>query len=104
MSISTIDTIFNQIIEFIRSQYPDRSTIPLHEPVFDGNEKRYLLDVIDSTYVSSIGNYVDLFERKICDINGSKYAVATINGTTALHTAENLKVLSLSKISPEKFQ
>ena len=87
MSTSPIDIIFNHIIEFIRAQYPNRHPIPLHEPVFDGNEKRYLMDVIDSTYVSSVGEYVDRFERKMCDITGSKYAVATVNGTTALHTA-----------------
>ena len=87
MSTNPIDTIFDQIVGFIRAQYPNRYPIPLHEPIFEGNEKKYLLDVIDSTYVSSVGEYVDRFEKIICDITGTKYAVATVNGTTALHTA-----------------
>lgn len=78
---------FKEIVDFIRSLYPGRDTIPLHEPVFIGNEKKYLNDCIDSTFVSSVGRYVDLFEKKIAEYTGAKYAIATVNGTSALHIA-----------------
>lgn len=78
---------FKLIIDFIRSLYPNRSFIPLHEPYFGGNEKKYLNDCIDSTFVSSVGKYVDKFEEMVCEFTGAKYAVATVNGTAALHIA-----------------
>jgi perosamine synthetase len=78
---------FAQIMDFIRSLYPGRDVIPLHEPVFAGNEKKYILDCIDSTFVSSVGLYVDRFEEMIRTYTGAKYAVATVNGTAALHIA-----------------
>ena len=81
---------YQPIIDFIRSLYPGRETIPLHEPYFSGNEKKYLLDCIDSTYVSSVGKYVDRFEEMIREFTGAKYAVATVNGTAALHVALQL--------------
>lgn len=78
---------FPYIIDFIRSLYPDRDFIPLHEPHFGGNEKKYLEDCIDSTFVSSVGKYVDRFEEMIREFTGAKCAVATVNGTAALHIA-----------------
>lgn len=75
------------LIQFVKSQYPGRDFIPLHEPRFLGNEKAYLLDTIDSTYVSSVGAYVDRFEGMLAEIAGTKHAVATVNGTAALHMA-----------------
>jgi perosamine synthetase len=81
---------YQPIIDFIRSLYPGRETIPLHEPYFGGNEKKYLLDCIDSTYVSSVGKYVDRFEEMIREFTGAKYAIATVNGTAALHVALQL--------------
>lgn len=81
------DSIFPEIIDFIRSLYPGRDSIPLHEPVFVGNEKQYLLDCIDSTYVSSVGKYVDRFEEIVRDYTKAGYAVAAVNGTSALHIA-----------------
>jgi perosamine synthetase len=78
--------MFNDVISFIRSLYGN-NFIPLHEPRFIGNEKKYVIDCIDSTYVSSVGKYVDQFEKMLCDITGSKFAVATVNGTSALHIA-----------------
>ncbi len=78
---------FPYIIDFIRSLYPDRDFIPLHEPHFGGNEKKYLEDCIDSTFVSSVGKYVDRFEEMIREFTGAKRAVATVNGTAALHIA-----------------
>lgn len=61
--------------------------IPLSEPVFGGNEWKYVKDCLDSGWVSSAGNYVDLFEKKIAEYTGAKYAVSTVNGTAAIHTA-----------------
>ena len=78
---------FPHIIDFIRSLYPDRDFVPLHEPYFGGNEKKYLQDCIDSTFVSSVGKYVDRFEEMIREFTGAKCAVATVNGTAALHIA-----------------
>lgn len=80
--------MFEETIDFIRSLYPDQDGfIPLHEPRFQGNEKKYLNEVIDSTFVSSVGAYVNRFEQMMCAITGAKYAVATMNGTAALHIA-----------------
>ncbi len=57
----------------------------LHEPIFFGKEKKYLNECISSGYVSYIGKFVNLFENKICKFTKSKYAVALVNGTSALH-------------------
>jgi perosamine synthetase len=62
----------------------------LHEPVFNDREKENLIDCIDSTYVSSIGKYVNIFEEMICNYTGSEYAIAVVNGTAALHVALHL--------------
>jgi aminotransferase in exopolysaccharide biosynthesis len=59
--------------------------VPLHEPRFIGNEKEYLINCIDSTFVSSVGKYVDQFELQIQELTRSKYAIAVVNGTNALH-------------------
>lgn len=75
----------NEIISFIKSLYGHADFIPLHEPRFFGNEKKYLNECIDSTFVSSVGKFVDMFEQKIAEFTGAKYAVATTNGTSALH-------------------
>ncbi|MDA9112785.1 LegC family aminotransferase [Gammaproteobacteria bacterium] len=64
--------------------------IPLHRPVFIGNERQYLVDCIDSNFVSSVGEKVNEFEQKIARYTGSKYAIATVNGTAALHIAIEL--------------
>ena len=73
------------VINFIKSTYDNNKFIPLHEPKFIGNEKKYLSECIDSTFVSSVGKFVDEFEEKIAKYTGAKYAVATTNGTLALH-------------------
>ena len=73
------------VINFIKSIYKTEKFIPLHEPRFVGNEKKYLSECIDSTFVSSIGKFVDELEEKIAKYTGSKYVVATSNGTSALH-------------------
>lgn len=74
-----------RVIEFIQNLYGTKEFIPLHEPKFLGNEKRYLNECIDSTFVSSVGKYVDKFEQIFAEYTGAKYAVATVNGTSALH-------------------
>jgi perosamine synthetase len=76
---------FNHIVNFIKQTFATNDFIPLHEPKFIGNEKIYLNDCIDSTFVSSVGKYVDQFEKKFAKTVGSKYAIATVNGTAALH-------------------
>ena len=75
------------IVKFIQDIYNTTEFLPLHEPRFIGNEKKYLNDCIDSTFVSSVGKYVDRFEVEFAAKVGSKYAIATVNGTSALHVA-----------------
>ena len=79
--------LFNRIIEFIKALYPNQSPIPLHEPRFIGNEKKYLNQCIESTYVSYLGEFVGRFENMIQEFTGAKHAIATANGTLALHAA-----------------
>jgi aminotransferase in exopolysaccharide biosynthesis len=73
-----------EIVDFIRKQFDTQEFIPLHAPVFFGNEKKYLIDTIDTTFVSSVGEYVNRFEREIAQLTGSKKGVAVVNGTAAL--------------------
>lgn len=82
---------YNEIVAFIRNLYgkPD-GFIPLHAPVFMGNEKKYLEECIDTTFVSSVGKFVDQFEEKMAQYTGSTKAVACVNGTNALHLALKL--------------
>jgi perosamine synthetase len=79
--------VFEDIVTVIKDAFPGQAFIPLHAPVFPGNERKYLLDAIDSTYVSSVGPYVNKFEQMMCDITGASHAVAIVNGTNALHLA-----------------
>lgn len=79
---------YQYIIDKIRELYDKpEGYIPLHAPVFSGNEKKYLEECIDSTFVSSVGKFVDLFETKLAEYTGSKKAVVCVNGTNALHMA-----------------
>ena len=75
------------IVEFVRDIYKTNEFIPLHTPAFDGNEKAYVMETIESTFVSSVGKFVDDFEQKIEAYTGTAKAVATVNGTAALHAA-----------------
>lgn len=79
--------MFDEIIKFIKSLYPGQNPVPLHAPVFLGNEKKYLADCIDSTFVSYVGKYVTQFEEMTAQYTGAKYAVAMVNGTAALQIA-----------------
>lgn len=76
-----------KIVDFIKETFNTDEFIPLHEPRFIGNEKAYLNDCIDSTFVSSVGAYVDRFEKEFAQFVGSKYAIATVNGTASLHVS-----------------
>jgi len=64
--------------------------VALHEPNFDGNEWSYLKECLDSTYVSSIGKFVDQFEEDLARFTGAKHAISVVNGTAALHIALKL--------------
>ena len=77
--------MFENFIHFVKDIYGTNELIPLHAPQFNGNEKKYLNECIDSTFVSSVGKFVDEFEEKIAKYTGARYAVATSNGTSALH-------------------
>ncbi|OOE33408.1 aminotransferase DegT [Salinivibrio kushneri] len=77
----------DQLVDFVRELYQTNEFIPLHAPTFNGNEKAYVADTIDSTFVSSVGKYVTQFEERVAYFTGSPRAVATVNGTAALHTA-----------------
>lgn len=77
--------MFSDFINCVRNIYGTKKNIPLHDPKFFGNEKRYLNQCIDSSFVSSVGKFVDEFEKKIARYTGAKYSVATTNGTSALH-------------------
>src|SRR5436190_11984120 len=61
--------------------------IPLSVPNLSGNEWEYVKDCLDTNWVSSVGSYVDRFERLVADFVGARHAVAAVNGTAALHTA-----------------
>jgi perosamine synthetase len=84
--ISKID----KINSFIRSHFPGIDSVPLHQPKFSGNEKKYLCDAIDSTFVSSVGAYVNKFEEMIAEFTHSARAVAVVNGTAGLQVALRL--------------
>ena len=75
--------LFEKIVNYIKSLY-QKETVPLHEPVFIGNEKKYLAECIETTYVSYVGDLVNKFEKMIAEFTGSKFAIAVVNGTAGL--------------------
>lgn len=84
-------SIQHKLIPYIRDLYHEpEAFIPLHQPRFTGNEKEYLMQCIDTNFVSSVGEFVGRFEQICADYTGAKYAVATMNGTAALHIALQL--------------
>lgn len=83
------DDSFPALVAHVRALYGE-GFIPLHRPVFEGNERRYLVDCIDSNFVSSVGAKVAEFELQVAAFTGAKYAIATVNGTAALHVALQL--------------
>ena len=79
-----------EMVKFIRDQFGTNDYIPLHNPHFEGREKEYLLDTIDSNFVSTVGEYVSKFEEMVARYTGAKYAIATVNGTSALQVSIRL--------------
>ncbi|WP_305829801.1 LegC family aminotransferase [Photobacterium leiognathi] len=77
----------SSIVEFVKNTYKTDEFIPLHAPAFNANERAYVMETIESTFVSSVGKFVDDFELKIKSYTGTARAVATVNGTAALHAA-----------------
>lgn len=75
------------LVRFVREQYCTNDFIPLHAPVFKGRESEYVQQTIESTFVSSVGAFVDRFEQDAATYTGAQRAVATVNGTAALHAA-----------------
>jgi len=75
----------HNIIKFIKKKFKNKKLVQLHEPRFIGNEKKYLETCIESTFVSSVGKFVDSFEKKIANYMKSRFAIATSSGTSALH-------------------
>jgi len=79
-----------KLINFVRNKYNSKEFISLHEPVFRGNEKKYLEECIDSTYVSSVGPFVDKFENLMNEITQTNKTTAVVNGTAALQVGLRL--------------
>ena len=79
----------NQVVDAIR-RVAGTKPVGLHEPTFDGNEWKYLKECLDSSYVSSVGKFVDQFEENLAEYTGAKYAISVVNGTSALHIALKL--------------
>lgn len=81
--------IFKDLVAFVRTIY-GQDYVPLHRPVFVGNERAYLVDCIDSNFVSSVGARVTQFENQVAEFMGARYGIATVNGTAALQVALQL--------------
>jgi len=90
--------MYESALKFIQDIYKTKKFIPLHEPRFIGNEKSFLLKTIDSTFVSSVGEFVDRFESDLSSFTGSEKAIALVNGTSALHLS-----LVLSDVQPDDY-
>ena len=88
-SSQSLKPIEDQVVEAIRSVVGPEPT-PLHEPSFNGNEWNYVKECLDSTFVSSVGKFVDRFESDLVNLTGAKYAVSVVNGTAALHVSLKL--------------
>lgn len=93
--MATSNNLANEIVGVIRGVVGPSPAL-LHEPSFEGNEWLYLKECLDSTYVSSVGKFVDRFEEDLANYTGSKYAISVVNGTAALHIA-----LKLAGVQPD---
>lgn len=83
------EQVTQALVSEVRKIYGD-GFVPLHRPVFEGNERHYLVDCIDSNFVSSVGEKVTEFEQRVASFTGARHAIATVNGTAALHVALQL--------------
>ena len=99
----------NPAREFVAAPSQTADFVPLIVPEICGNEWKYVKDCLDTNWVSSVGSYVDRFERVVAESAGSKYAIATVNGTAALHISlllagvqadDEVLVSSLTFIAP----
>lgn len=88
-AVSIQTTLAEQVVAAIRFAIGAEPAV-LHAPSFNGNEWRYLKECLDSTFVSSVGKFVDRFELALAHFTGAKHAVAVVNGTAALHIALKL--------------
>lgn len=79
--------MYNSVVDFIHQLYQTDEFVPLHVPLFIGNEKKYINECIDTTFVSSVGQFVDRFEEMVAEYTGAKKAVVCVSGTNALHMA-----------------
>ena len=79
--------MYQKTINFIHELYGTKDFVPLSVPKFIGNEKKYLDECIDTTFVSSVGKFVDRFEEDMAHYTGAKKAVVCVSGTNALHMA-----------------
>lgn len=77
--------MYSDVVDFIHRLFGTDDLVPLHAPCFVGNEKKYLNECIDSTYVSSVGKFVDRFEEMVAEYTGARKAVVCVSGTNALH-------------------
>lgn len=82
--------MYKDLIDFVKNLYGTNEFIPLHAPTFKKRDREYVLDAIDSTFVSSVGEYVNRFERDLAAYTGAARAIATVNGTTGLQAALKL--------------
>ena len=85
----------DRFVAALREVLPEGHDYPLHEPTFRGREKELLLDCVDSTFVSSVGRWVDQMEADLQRITGAARAVVVVNGTAALQMA-----LTLAGVKP----
>jgi perosamine synthetase len=84
--ISSADTLPGRVTKALADVLGERK-VALHEPRFEGNEAKYLQQCLESTFVSSVGPFVDRFETELAAYTGVKHAIAVVNGTAALHVA-----------------
>ena len=92
---SAKSSLADGVIGALREVLADTTkTYPLHEPTFHGNEWKYVKECLDSTFVSSVGKFVDRFETDLATYTGAKHSVAVVNGTAALHIALELANVS----------
>ena len=87
--LNSLSILAGQVVAALRTVIGQKSAV-LHEPSFSGNEWHYLKECLDSTFVSSVGKFVDRFEKELATFTGARYAVAVVNGTAALHIALKL--------------
>lgn len=88
--------VVNNLVSFCREWYHTESGVNLHEPRFNDTDRAYVLDAIDSTFVSSVGAYVDQVETTLAKYLKAKKVVAVVNGTSALHAS-----LKIAGVTPK---